>query len=274
MPLPALALVLCAALLHAFWNLVIARARDTQAATAVALAIGVVAALPLAILRWEVRAEAWPYIAASSALELLYFWLLTTAYRRAEMSLVYPIARGMAPVIVLIASVVVLGAGTAPAQALGVTLVGVGVVLVRGLRGGARWSDVALALAVATSIAGYTLVDQQGVRLADPVTYLVLILVAPAVISVAAVAARGPRGRVRRVISPLTVMGGLASVGAYALVLVALTLAQAPSVAAVREVSVVIGTGLAVVVLHERVTRTRAAGSIVVVAGVALVVAG
>lgn len=274
MPLPALALVLCAAFLHAFWNLVIARARDTQAATAVALAIGVLAVLPLAVLRWEVRVEAWPYIAVSSALELLYFWLLTTAYRRAEMSLVYPIARGMAPVIVLVASVALLGAGTAPAQAAGVALVGMGVVLVRGPRGGARWSDVALALAVATSIAGYTLVDARGVRLADPVTYLALILVAPALISVVAVAARGPKGRVRRALSPLTVMGGLASVGAYGLVLVALTMAHAASVAAVREVSVVIGTGLAVMVLRERVSPARAAGSVVVVAGVALVVAG
>lgn len=274
MPLPALALVLCAAFLHAFWNLVIARARDTQAATAVALAIGVLAALPLAILRWDVRPEAWPYIAISSTLELLYFWLLTTAYRRAEMSLVYPIARGMAPVIVLVASVALLGAGTAPAQTAGVALVGLGVVLVRGPRGGARWSDVALALAVATSIAGYTLVDARGVRLADPVTYLALILVAPALISVVAVAARGPQGRVRRALSPLTVMGGLASVGAYGLVLVALTMAHAASVAAVREVSVVIGTGLAVMVLRERVSPARAAGSVVVVAGVVLVVAG
>lgn len=272
MPADALVLVLAAAVLHAAWNLVIARAEDTQAATAVALLVGVVAVAPLAILRWDVRPEAWPFIAASSALELVYFWLLTTAYRRAEMSLVYPIARGMAPVIVLLVSVVVLSAGTTVAQAGGIGLVALGVVLVRGLRGAARWSDVALALTVAAAIASYTLVDKEGVRYADPVTYLFLILLGPAVISVGAVEWRGPRGRTRRAVSGWTIGGGVASVAAYGLVLAALALAPAASVAAIREVSVVIGTGLAAFVLHERVGLMRLAGAILVAVGVALVV--
>ena len=121
------------------------------------------------------------------------------------MSLVYPIARGMAPVIVLIVSVVVLGVATSPAQAAGVALVGVGVILVRGLRGGARWSDVAMALAVATSIAGYTLVDKEGVRYADPVTYVTLILVAPAIASLLFVASRGGTQRLRDSFGGLTI---------------------------------------------------------------------
>jgi drug/metabolite transporter (DMT)-like permease len=274
MSLSALAIVLLAATLHAFWNLVIARAKDTQAATAVALVVGVVLATPLAVLSWDVRPEAAPFIVLSSALELLYFWLLTTAYGRAEMSLVYPIARGTAPVIVLIVSVAVLGAGSSLAQAGGVALVGAGVVLVRGLRGAARTSDVLLALAVATSIAGYTLVDQQGVRYADPITYVTLILVAPAIIAAFAVERRGPGGRLRAAVSPITVAGGAASVTAYGLVLVALTQAPAASVAAVREVSVVIGVGLAALVLHERVGAARLFGSVIVAVGVALVVSG
>ncbi len=159
MPLTALLIALAAAVVHAIWNLVVARSKDNQATTAVAIAVGVAVAAPFAVLRWRVEPEAWPFIAISSVLELVYFWLLTTAYRRAEMSLVYPIARGTAPVIVLIASVAVLGVATSIPQAAGVALVGLGVILVRGLRGGAKWSDVALALAVATSIAGYTLVD-------------------------------------------------------------------------------------------------------------------
>lgn len=268
----ALALVLTAAFLHAFWNLVIAHSSDTQAATALALAVGVVAAVPFALLRWNVRPEAWPYIAASSALELLYFWLLTTAYRRAELSLIYPIARGTAPVIVLLVSVLVLSVAWSPFQAAGVGLVAVGVLFVRGLRGAARTADVALALAVAGSIASYTLVDKYGVQFADPITYVTLILVAPAVISVLAVERR-VRGRVRAAVAPITVLGGVASIAAYGLVLAALTLAPAASVAAIREVSVVIATALAAVFLHERVAPARWLGSVVVVAGIALVAA-
>jgi drug/metabolite transporter (DMT)-like permease len=268
----ALALVLAAAFLHAFWNLVIARSPDTQGTTALALAVGVVAALPFALLRWDVRPEAWPWIGASSALELAYFWLLTKAYGRAELSLVYPIARGMAPVIVLIVSVLLLGVGSSLFQAAGVALVATGVLLVRGLRGGARSADVGLALTIAATIAAYTLVDKQGVRFADPVTYVTLILVAPAIISVLAVEYRG-RGRVLAAVTPIALVGGIASIAAYGLVLAALTIAPAASVAAIREVSIVIATALAAVLLHERVAPARWLGSVVVVAGIALVVA-
>lgn len=274
MALTTLAIILAAAAIHAFWNLVIARADDTQATTAVAIAVGVLVAAPFAVLRWNVQPAAWPFIVASSLLELVYFWLLTTAYRRAEMSLVYPIARGMAPVLVLLVSVFALGVATSPMQAAGVGLVGLGVVLVRGLRRGARWSDVAMALAVAVAIAGYTLVDKEGVRYADPVTYVTLILVLPAIASIAFVAARGGVARLRASLGPLALAGGVASIAAYGLVLIALTTAPAASVAAVREVSVVFAAVLGAVVLRERVGVSRLAGSVVVALGVALVVAG
>jgi drug/metabolite transporter (DMT)-like permease len=268
----ALGLVLGAAFLHAFWNLVIARSPDTQAATALALAVGVLAALPFALLRWDVRAEAWPWIGASSALELAYFWLLTQAYGRAQLTLISPPARGMAPVIVLVVSVIVLGVGSSILQVAGVALVAAGVLLVRGLRGAARWADVALALTIAAAIATYTLVDKQGVQFADPVAYVTLILVVPAIITVLAVESRG-RGRVLAAISPSTLVGGIASIAAYGLVLAALTIAPAASVAAIREVSIVIATAFAAVLLHERVSPARWLGSVVVVAGIALVVA-
>lgn len=274
MPLTAVAIALSAAIVHAFWNLVVARARDTQAVTAVAIAVGVIAATPFAILRWRVEPEAWPFVAASSVLELVYFWLLTTAYRRAEMSLVYPIARGTAPVIVLVVSVAALGVSTSIGQAAGVALVGLGVVLVRGLRGAARWSDVAMALAVAVSIAGYTLVDKEGVRYADPITYVTLILIAPAIASLAFIYSRGGTARIRAAVSPATVASGIATVAAYALVLFALTMAPAASVAAVREVSVVIAVALGAMLLKERVGPARVAGAVVVVLGIALIVAG
>jgi drug/metabolite transporter (DMT)-like permease len=274
MALQTLAIVLVAAAVHAFWNLVVARARDTQATTALALAVSVLVGIPFALLRWNVQPEAWIFIVVSSVIELVYFYLLTTAYNRAEMSLVYPISRGMAPVIVLIVSVAVLGVTTSVAQAAGVALVGVGVILVRGLRGGARWSDVAMALAVAVSIAGYTLVDKEGVRYADPVPYVTLILIAPAIASLAFVASRGGTQRLRESLGGLTIAGGVAGILAYGLVLVALTTAPAASVAAVREVSIVIATFLGAVVLKEAVGPARIAGSVVVVLGVALVVLG
>ncbi len=274
MPFEALVIALGAAVVHAFWNLVVARSQDNQATTAVAIAVGVVVAAPFALLRWRVEPEAWLFIAVSSALELVYFVLLTTAYRRAEMSLVYPIARGSAPVIVLIVSVAVLGVATTLSQAAGVALVGVGVMLVRGLRGGARWSDVALALGVATAIAGYTLVDKEGVRYADPITYVTLILIVPAIVSVGWIAWRGGVARVRNAVKLDAVLTGIGTVTAYGLVLVALTMAPAASVAAVREVSVVIAVALGAVLLNEKVGPARLIGAVVVAIGVGLIVLG
>jgi drug/metabolite transporter (DMT)-like permease len=274
MPPFALALALGAAVLHASWNLSLGRARDTNASLAVAMVCGPLVILPLALLRWRLDPQAVPFVAASSALELAYFLMLARAYDRSEVSLIYPIARGLAPVLVLVGSVLFLSVVPGPVQALGVLLVGAGVVLVRGVRAPARARDVLAAVLIAVTIAGYTLVDQQGLKHADPLAYLVLVVAIPGLVTLLLVLARGGWDRVRAAVGPVTVLGGVAVVSAYGLVLLALTLAHAASVAAVREVSVVIATALAAVVLHERVTRERLAGAVVVVAGIALVVAG
>ena len=101
MPLSALVLALTAAFVHALWNLLLARARDVVAATAVALVVSVAVFAPVTAVVWEAESSVWPYLVASSCLQLLYFALLGAAYTRAELSVVYPLARGLAPVLVL-----------------------------------------------------------------------------------------------------------------------------------------------------------------------------
>ena len=135
--LAALALVLAAAALHAAWNALVANARDTHATTAVALVVGAAVFAVPAALTWRVESEAWPYIAASAALELAYFALLAAVYSRADLSFAYPVARGSAPVLVLLISVIALGAAVSLAAAAGVLAVTGGVLLVRGVGRGA-----------------------------------------------------------------------------------------------------------------------------------------
>ena len=129
--------MLASAGLHAFWNWLVADARDSHAVTAIALITAAVVFAPVAALTWDVDAAAWPYIAASAALELVYFGLLASAYQRADLSFVYPIARGAAPVMVLVVSVAVLGAALSTGEAAGVLAVAAGVLLVRGVGAGA-----------------------------------------------------------------------------------------------------------------------------------------
>ena len=131
MPLDALALALGAAVLHALWNLVLARERDVEAATAVAVLTLVAALVIPAALTWRVEAAAVPFIVGSAALELSYFALLAAAYRRYELSLVYPVARGLAPVLALLLVVAVDGALPSAGGIVGVLVVAVGVLLVR-----------------------------------------------------------------------------------------------------------------------------------------------
>jgi drug/metabolite transporter (DMT)-like permease len=269
-PASAFLLALGAAFVHAVWNLLLARARDPEAAAAVALLSAVVLFAPVLAFAWELEAEAWPYIAASSALELVYFALLGAAYRRAEVSVVYPLARGIAPVLVLVAGVLALGADTTAAQALGVCLVGLGVILVRGLRRPAGAAGVLFGLAIACSIAAYTLVDDEGIRFANAVTYLELTLIAPALGYAAGLAWVRGGVALRAELVPTTVAAGLGMWVAYGLVLAALARAEPAPVAAVRETSIVIATAGAALFLGEPVPRSRLAGAALVAAGVAL----
>lgn len=264
MPLDALALALGAAGLHALWNLLLAREEDTEAGLAVAL-VALVATLALpAALTWRVEGAAVPFVLASAALELAYVALLAAAYRRYELSLVYPVARGLAPVLALAVVVGIGGARPSLLGALGVLAVAAGVLLVRGARG--SLGGLAFGAAIAAAIAGYTVVDRYGVRHAAAGPYLLLVMLGPALAYPLAVGKR----RLRAALAPVTLLVGAASAVAYLLVLLALRHASAPAVAAVRETSVVFATAAAAAFLGEHVGRARLTGAGLVAGGVAL----
>jgi drug/metabolite transporter (DMT)-like permease len=263
MPLSALALALAAAALHASWNLLVRAREDTEAATAVAAVVMVVGLLPVAVVTWDVDAGVWRYLVPSAVLELVYVALLGAAYRRYELSVVYPVARGLAPVAALGVAVVAAGARPGVWEIGGVVLVAAGVLLVRGAAGG---RGVALGLVIAAAIGGYTVLDRYGIRHADPASYLVLVMSLAAVAYPPFVGLR----RVRAAVSRATVLVGMLSAAAYLLVLLALRHASAPAVSAVRETSVVMAALLAAIFLHERVGPARFAGAALVAAGVAL----
>jgi drug/metabolite transporter (DMT)-like permease len=283
-PLSAFALALGAAFLHATWNVLLAGARDSEAATAVATLAGVALLAPLAVATGGVESAALPFAAASAALHVAYLALLARAYQGGEVSVVYPVSRGVAPVLVLIAGAAVLAESVGAAQVAGVAGVSLGVLLVGGRPSvgpetsnshshrGPRSRDLAFGLAIAVVIAAYTLVDAEGVDRARAPAYLFILLAPAAVIYATALAIRGTP--LRPELRPKTVLAGAFIVGAYGCVLAALRLADAAPVAAVRESSVVIAALLAAAVLHESVSPRRIAGASAVVAGVALIALG
>ncbi len=268
----ALALALGAAFLHAGWNVLLAGSRDTAAATAGVLVYGVGLLAVPALLTGGVSSEAIPFIAASAALEVVYFVLLARAYAGGELSVIYPIARGSAPVVVLVFGAIALNEDVSAGAAVGVLAIATGVLLVglvdlrtrAGTQIDSPLRDVWFGLAIGAVIASYTLVDSEAVEHADPIAYLALVI-APCALVYPFVAKTRPDLGVR---SALT---AAATFGAFLMVLAAFRLAPAAPVAAVRESSVVIATLLAAAVLHEAVSARRIAGALCVVAGVAAI---
>ncbi len=269
----ALALALGAAVLHAGWNVLLAGSRDTAAATAGLLVWGVALLAAPALLTGSVSAEAIPFIAASAALELLYFVLLARAYRGGELSVVYPIARGSAPVVVLVFSVIALKESVSAGAAVGVLAIAAGVLLVGlgafhfrfAMKSAPPPRDLLFGLAIGVVIASYTLVDSEAMEHADPIAYLALV-VAPCAALYPAVTKTRPD------LSARTALTAAATFGAFLMVLAAFRLAPAAPVAAVRETSVVIAALLAAAFLNEAVGVRRMAGTLCVAAGVAAIV--
>jgi drug/metabolite transporter (DMT)-like permease len=250
------------------WNTLLAGARDSSAFAAVVLLTGAVVGAPVAAFGWRLDSGVWPFLAATCALELVYFALLAFAYTRSELSVVYPLARGLAPVLVLAGAVAFTGAGTTARQVAGVLTIAAGILLVRGVR---RGRGAFLAVAIACSIASYTVVDKHGVVHASPVSYLELMTLFTGVAYATALVLRRGIAPLRTELGWRSVSAGVGTFAAYACVLGALQLASAASVSAVRESGVLVATVLAAVVLRERVTPLRAAGAALVVTGVALI---
>jgi drug/metabolite transporter (DMT)-like permease len=220
--------------------------------------------------------------AVSAALELVYAWLLSAAYRRGELSVVYPIARGSAPLLAVIAGLAVLGERLAPVQLTGVALLLVGILAVTLPQTSGRATVPALLTGVA--IAAYTAIDRVGVRLTTPWLYgwlLVSLLAVGLVVSVyitsRAGAGQGPDPRAAEPDEPRpatwrgAVVIGLFMWSGYFLVLWALSIAPLSVIAPVRETAVVAVAVWGVWRLRERrAWALKLAGAVATLAGVAL----
>jgi drug/metabolite transporter (DMT)-like permease len=265
-PASALALALGSAVLHAAWNLLLGRARDVQAAAAATFLLSIALAAPFAAVWWRADASVWPYALASAFFEGVYIVALAYAYRTGEVSFVYPLTRGLAPVLTLAVAVAFLSHSASAAEVAGVLLVGLGVVLVRGPGGPGDARGLLLVAAIAAAIAAYTLVDRAGIHHAGALSYFVLVLAGPNLVYPAVVG----WGAMRRELGPRVVAGAASNFGSYVLGLVALRHAAAAPVLAVRSSSILITTLLAARVLAERVPPSRLAGSLLVFGGVVL----
>ncbi|HKW08705.1 MAG TPA: EamA family transporter [Candidatus Dormibacteraeota bacterium] len=272
-------LALLAAALHGTWNAIVKVGGDPlltfRRATLMSGIVATIALIPEVIVlgRPSIRLAALGLCFISSVLETGYLVLLSVAYRRGELSAVYPIARGSAPLIAVVVGLVVLGERLSGVQLVGVAFLLVGILAVAVSQAGGRATLPALLTGVA--IASYTTVDRLGVRMTEPWFYgwLLFALMAielPLALAVAkrltssTTAADVPSWRKSAFIGSFMWAG-------YFLVLWALSLAPLAVVAPVRETAIVAVAAWGVWRMRERRSvALKLSGAVATLAGVAL----
>ena len=294
MPPLAIALVLVAATLHAAWNVLLKTSGDTLGTALRLQAFGSMVLVPLGIVGWFVTGQ--PAIdpggvalaIGSGVLEAAYFIFLSGAYARGDLSLVYPLARGSAPLVAVIVGVGVLGERLAPGAALGVVCLLGGILLVsrpwRAIREAGREHRGAIGFALATggTIAAYSAVDRIGVRAMPPWMYGAFLAVFATTFLWSSVwlgrrrgwlaPAPAPRpGVPRRRLVGRDGLAGVLSLTAYLLILFAYSIAPLATVAPLRESGIVLAAAYGALRMGET-TGGREAATRIVAAG--LIVAG
>ncbi|MEM8663167.1 MAG: DMT family transporter, partial [Pseudomonadota bacterium] len=270
-------LVVClAALLHATWNAFVKGGKDKDLAMA-GVVIGHVPFALVALCFVELPAiDAWRLILASVVLHTLYQLFLLAAYRIGDLTQVYPLARGSAPLIVAGVSVAFLGVALAPAELLGIGLIAAGIVslaLVRRSDGLRNPRAALLSLGTGLFIAAYSIVDGLGARASgSPVGFYAVAAIGNAVVIAIFFMVRRP-GTLRRLAfegRSRLVFGGGASFAAYALVVWAFAHAPIALVTALRETSILFALLIGVFVLKERLDLAKVFSTMMTICGAVL----
>ena len=271
------AMVLAAALFHAAWNALVKVNADRLVTIAIMMMSQVgVAMMVVPFVAFPTPAS-WPCIWASTALNTAYCVFLIKAYRHGDLSHVYPIARGSAPLIVAVISVAIVGETLSPQAALAVALVALGIMslaLARGADGFRQPKAMLYAVGTGVLIAGYTVVDGLGARLADSAhsyTFWVHLLNGIPITLLALYLRRGQVFLSVRKSWKLGVLAGVISLLAYWIVIWAMTQAPMALVSAVRETSMVFAVLFGVFFLKERLNLVRLASISMTLIGTAII---
>jgi drug/metabolite transporter (DMT)-like permease len=267
--------VLCAALLHAAWNALVKVSADSLVLLAMLKITTTVVALLSAPFIAVPSSEVWPYIAASVAIHTAYFLFLTVSFRFGDLSEVYPLSRGVAPLLVAGFAIAGLGETLEPAAGLALLLICCGIMslVFSGKRAVGQPKAVMAALATGAFIAGYTVVDGAGARLTgDALGYILWLNVfngLPIIAIAMLVRGRALIPQARRVWR-MGALSAIIALLAYWIVLWAGMHAPLALVAAVRETSIVFALMFGAFFLKEKVDLRKIASVFVTLAGAAL----
>ena len=275
MSLSLVLIVLAAAFLHAFWNALVKGSADKTIVLGL-IALGhVVPGIAMAALAPLPGWHAAPYIIASTLIHWGYYYFLNLAYQIGDLSLVYPITRGLAPVLVALGAQLWIGENLPTFAWLGIFSVSAGVMVLSQdiFKIGLPKISIVAAVIVAAIVAAYSLVDGIGVRLSESITgYIGWLFTAEAFVALFIFKNRWERIRVMPIkICLLGFAGGVLSATAYALVLYVKTEAPLGLVSALRETSVIFAALIGVLWFGEGPKTRRLLAGLIVAVGIVMI---
>lgn len=267
------ALVLGSALLHATWNVLLRSGADRLwSITVMSLMSGAVAAVAVFVIPMPAVAS-WPYAVVSGLLQIGYCLFLVWAYEKGELGQVFPIARGVAPLLVALGAAALAGERLSIPAWAGLALVSSGILGLSLGRERLGAHPTLLALASGGFIAAYMVCDGIGVRLSGhPIGYFAWMSVAqaaPMPLVYFAIRRRWPAVRPDRETAK-ALGGGAISMVAYGVVVWAMAGALMAKVSGLRETSILFATILAALFLKERFTLRRGVCAVLITAGALL----
>jgi drug/metabolite transporter (DMT)-like permease len=270
------ALVLLAALLHASWNAMAKSGGSPEYSIASYRLVSALCCLPLLFFFPLPLAASWPMLLASTAIHTVYYLTLSKSYRSGDLSQVYPLFRGLAPVLVVIGAALFASEYLSPGAMLGIGLISLGLISIT-FAGGAvgKIPPLALRWGIATSalIAGYTVADGIGVRAAgNPFSYILWLFVFEPLPIGLWLLARDRRGWVgyMRAKPAKICAGAFAAAAAYGMVIYAMGIAPMGLVSSLRETSVIFAALIGSFLFHEPFGRQRIIAAALVCCGVVL----
>jgi drug/metabolite transporter (DMT)-like permease len=269
--LSVLGIVLTAAFLHALWNALVKASGDRAITLGLVAAGHCVPAILLLPMTPVPAMAALPYIVASTVIHWGYYYFLNTAYRFGDLSLIYPIARGTAPVMVALGAMVWADEGLPVLAWIGIVTVSAGIMILAAIRH-ADTRGIGAALVTSGIIAAYSIIDGIGIRVSGaPLGYVIWLFAAEILVVLFVCATRFQRLRaLPGKALALGLLGGAISGLAYALALYAKTLAPIGIVSAIRETSVIFAALIGVYWMGEGPAKRRLIAASVVALGVIL----
>lgn len=264
--------VLAAAAMHAVWNALVKHGGDPTLRLAIVALTGTAIGLPLIPFVAAPDAAAWPWLGASVVIHFAYYFALSLSYRLGDLSFAYPLARGTAPPLVAIGGMLA-GDRLAGGELVALVMICAGILclVLLGRGDGDGRSGIGAAVVCGALIGAYTICDGIGVRAAGgTLGYIVWLFVIDGIVFGTAILWQR-RARLRlelpAVLRP-ALAGGALSMGAYGIVIWAMSLAPLALVSAVRETSVVLAAAIGSRLMGEGMARQRIAAAGLVCGGI------